>query len=61
MNQFIKAQCRNMDSYLSAFMESCRAAALQDDGVVSKEEEKILKRLEKACEKFRSEINKVVE
>ena len=61
MNQFIKAQCRNMDSYLSAFIQSCRVAALQDDGVVSKEEERILKRLDKACEKFRSEINKVVE
>jgi hypothetical protein len=61
MNQFIKAQCRNMDSCLSAFKQSCRAGALQDDGVASKEEELILKRLEKACEKFRSEINKVME
>lgn len=50
-----------MDSYLSAFIQSCRVAALQDDGVVSKEEERILKRLDKACEKFRSEINKVME
>ena len=53
--------CIRDSSYLSAFMESCRAAALQDDGVVSKEEEKVLKRLEKACEKFRTELNKVTE
>lgn len=61
MNQFIRAQCRNMDSYLTAFLQSCRTAALQDDGVITKEEEKTLKRLEKSSEKFRAELHRVTE
>ena len=50
-----------MDSYLTAFLESCPAAALRDDGIISKDEEKALKRLEKVSEKFRGGLQKVME
>ena len=50
-----------MDNYLAAFLQSCLAAALQDDGITSKDEEKALKRLEKAREPFRSDLQKVTE
>ena len=60
MNPFIKKQCKNMELSLTTFLQSCKVAALQDDGMISKEEEKLLKRLEKASEKFRAEIQKVM-
>lgn len=60
MNPFIKKQCQNMELSLTTFLQSCKVAALQDDGMISKEEEKLLKRLEKASEKFRAEIQKAM-
>ena len=51
-NQFIKMQCDNMISMIDTFRKSCELAATQDDGKISKEEEKFLKKMNKAADGF---------
>lgn len=48
MNTFLKAQIDNMINTLNVFETSCEMAAVQDDGVIDKKEEKALKKLKKA-------------
>ena len=48
MNNFLKAQIDNMINTLNVFETSCEMAAVQDDGVIDKKEEKALQKLKKA-------------
>lgn len=52
MNPFISAQCKNMILMVQTFTHSCKMAAIKDDGQISKDEEKVLKKINKAAEQF---------
>lgn len=53
----MKLQAENMLNLLSAFQSECRMAALSDNGRITKEEQRCLKRIDAAVEKFSAEIN----
>lgn len=59
MNSYIDAQCKNMLFTVDTFVQACQLAAMKDDGQVSKEEQKALKRIILAAEKFKSKIRKI--
>ena len=59
MNIFIDAQCKNIIAMVNTFVQSCEMAARQDDGTLSREEEKTLKRIRAAAEKFNAELKKI--
>lgn len=59
MNTYIKAQIDNMQLILKSFETACDFAAMQDDGMQSREEEKQLKRLHKAIANFRKELDSI--
>lgn len=58
MNNYIRAQITNMLALTASFKQACKIAALQDDGVVDKQEEKLLNAIEKAADNFTKELNK---
>jgi len=60
-NKYITAQCRQMLRSIDAFKQTLEMAALEDDGVISKEEAKVIKRLNKAADALAREIGKVCE
>lgn len=60
-NTYITAQIKNMLSVTTVFQQSCRMAALEDDNSVDKQEEKILKAIEGATEKYRKQLEKILE
>ena len=60
-NRYIEAQLRNMLNSMAVFRQGCRMAALRDDKVVDKEEEKILKAITAATDKYEKELNKILE
>ena len=59
MNQFIKSQIINITTMAGAFKEACKLAAIKDDGKISPEEQKQLKRIEKATDKFIKELSAI--
>lgn len=61
MNTYILMQCRNMIAMINTFEQSCKLAAQKDDGTISREEEKILKRIHASADKFKSELTKITE
>lgn len=52
MNQFISAQCKNMKLMVQTFSHSCKMAAFKDDGQIDRDEEKTLKKINKAADQF---------
>ena len=40
-------------------MKSLEISALQDDGIISKEEDKIIRKLKKVTEKYKEELEKI--
>ena len=61
MNTFLKSQCRNMIVMVGTFEQACKLAAAQDDGNISKEEEKALKAIRAAADKFKNELRKIAD
>ena len=59
MNSYIEAQRFNMKSMVKVFTQSCELAARKDDGQISKDEEKHLKQIKAAAEKFCKELDKI--
>lgn len=59
MNYHIDAQILNMKAMAKTFEQSCRMAATKDDGKIDPEEEKILKRISAATQKFIKELDKL--
>lgn len=57
MNHYINAQITNMKAMVKTFQQSCRMAAVQDDGTISREEEKLLKKINAAAERFTKELD----
>lgn len=56
MNSYINTQITNMITLTKTFDQACDLAALQDDGMKSREETKKLKKLHAASERFRKEL-----
>ena len=59
MNYFIDAQCKNMVAMVNTFLQACEIAAKKDDGSISKEELKKLKRITKAADAFKAELKRI--
>lgn len=58
-NRFMSQQCQNMILSIGIFESACEMAAQKDDGVITKDEEKVLKRIQKAADQFKKELSKV--
>ena len=59
MNYYIEAQIFNIKSMVKVFKQSCEIAAQKDNGHINKEEEKQLKQIKAAAEKFCKELDKI--
>lgn len=59
MNYYIDAQIANIKVMVKTFEQSCIMAARKDDGSISPDEAKTLKRISAATEKFLKELNKI--
>lgn len=56
MNSFIQAQILNITTMAESFKQGCHLAAMKDDGKISKEEEKQLKKIDAATDRFIKEL-----
>jgi len=59
MNYHISAQILNMKAIARTFEQSCRMAATKDDGKIDPEEEKVLKKISTATQRFIKELDKL--
>lgn len=59
MNSYIKAQILNITTITKTFEQACEIAAMKDDGQISREEEKQLKKIKAASQKFRKELESI--
>ncbi len=59
MNSYIKAQILNITTMTKTFEQACEMAAMKDDGKISREEEKQLKKIKAASQKFRKELESI--
>lgn len=58
MNYHIDAQIINMKAIVKTFEQSCKMAAIKDDGRISPNEEKILKKINAATQRFLKDLDK---
>ncbi len=56
MNQFMKSQVNNALMSLKTLDKSIELAAVQDDGVMSREEQKQVKRIRRAIRRFEKDM-----
>jgi len=61
MNTYMEMSIKACVGYLDSFVQGMKVAALKDDGIVSREEEKILKKLNKATEKYKRELETLID
>ena len=59
MNQYIKAQILYMKNVVKTFNDSCHLAATKDDGEISKDEFRTLKRIKKASERYLKALDRI--
>lgn len=59
MNSYIQAQILNITTMTKTFEQACEIAAVKDDGKISREEEKQLKKIKAAAQKFRKELEAI--
>lgn len=59
MNSYIEAQIMNMTAITKTFNQSCRMAAMKNDGQIDKTEEKILKKIDKATQRFIKDLQNI--
>ena len=59
MNYYIESQITNMKAIAKTFEQSCRMAATKDDGKIDVQEEKVLKKISAATERFIKELDKL--
>ena len=50
-----------MKSSVNIFLSGCELAAAQDDGHIDKEEQKILKKIRRATEKYLKALDEITE
>lgn len=56
MNGYIKAQVNNMVAMLKTFDKACELAAMQDDGITTREEAKQIKKIKAASQQFKKSL-----
>lgn len=56
MNYYIDAQIMNMIAMVKTFEQSCKMAAMKNDGTIDRNEEKQLKKINAAAQKFVKEL-----
>lgn len=59
MNTHILTQINNILFSVKLFEDSLELAAMKDDGIISKEEEKIIRKAKKASEEYKKELEKI--
>ena len=59
MNTYIDAQITNIITMVKTFEQSCKMAAMKNDGTIDKAEEKQLKKISAACQKFQKELDSI--
>ena len=59
MNTYIDAQITNMITMVKTFEQSCKLAAIENDGHVNKIEAKQLKKISNATDRFIRELEKI--
>ena len=59
MNQYIKAQIANMITFSQAFLRSCELAAKEDDGRISTGEQKLIREIAAATERYIGKLKKL--
>ncbi len=59
MNFEIQAQILNMKNMVRNFEQICRVAATKDDGKISADEARTLKKINAASQRFLKELNKL--
>lgn len=59
MNDYIKAQIFNMTTMVKTFEQGCKMAAMKNDGTIDKTEEKQLKKINKATQRFIKELESI--
>lgn len=59
MNDYIKAQIVNMTTMVKTFEQSCKMAALRNDGKIDKAEEKQLKKISAATKTFIEKLESI--
>lgn len=61
MNPFMQRQIENMISTTTLFVESCRIAAIKDDGTINNEEKKQIRKITEAVARFQEELKEIKE
>lgn len=59
MNPYIAAQILNVQAMARNFDQACQQAAKLDDGKISKEEEKTLKKINSITQRFINDLDKL--
>lgn len=59
INTFLDMQIKNMIVTVQGFEQACQIAALQDDGKISKAEEKALRQVRSAAADFLAALKKL--
>lgn len=59
MNYYIDAQCKNMIAMVNTFEQACIMAARKNDGTISKNEEKQLKKIRAATKSFKDKLSRI--
>ena len=59
MNRFMQSQVNNVLLSMNALDQSIEIAAKQDDGEISKEEQKAIMQIRKAIQNFKKAIDKI--
>ena len=60
MNEHMKMQIRAMLISLGSFRNSVRVSAMKDDGMIDRIEEKTIRKIEKATEKYEKQLKKLI-
>ena len=59
MNDYMDAQIKNIIAITKTFNQSCKMAAIKNDGQIDKAEAKALKKIESATQHFIKELEKI--
>lgn len=60
-NRYMQAQCKNMVAMIATFTQACELAAKEDDGVLSRSEERELRKIRAAAARFQNTLTRVME
>lgn len=60
MNDHMKLQIKTMLVSIDTFRNGLKIGAMKDDGIIDKNEKKILKKAEKASEQYAAKLEKMI-